>query len=83
MDIVQLWKLAGAARGDLEGLLSVVKMQNYNRPLDARAAEMAMTILLREDSDETVTQLMKSLDAFVLGVSELKAEIALRRLTAK
>lgn len=82
MSILELYKLASLARTDLEGILSCAVMQNYNRQ-DACAAEMAMTILLRPDSDETVVQLMKSLDNFVDGVAALKAEIAARRLTAK
>jgi hypothetical protein len=82
VDILQLYKLAGAARTDLSGLLSIAAMQNYNQQ-NARSAEMAMVILLREDSDETVAMLMKSLDAFVDGVAALKAEIEARRIAVK
>jgi hypothetical protein len=78
MSILELYKLASLARTDLEGILSVAAMQNYNRQ-DARSAEMALVILMRPDSDATVTELMKSLDAFVDGVAALKAEIAARR----
>jgi hypothetical protein len=81
VDILELYKRASAARTDLEGLLSIARLQNYGR-VDSHTAEMAMVILQRPDSDETVTMLMKSLDAFVDGVSELKAEIAARRLAA-
>lgn len=82
MTILELYKLASLARTDLEGILSCAVMQNYNRQ-DARSAEMAMTILLRPDSDATATELMKSLDNFVDGVAALKAEIAARQAAVK
>lgn len=82
MTILELYKLASLARTDLEGILSCAVMQNYNRQ-DAHSAEMAMTILLRPDSDATATELMKSLDNFVDGVAALKAEIAARQAAVK
>jgi hypothetical protein len=82
VDILSLYRLAGAAKTDLEGLLSIARLQNYGR-VDAHTSEMAFTILMRPDSDETVTQLMKSLDNFVDGVAALKAEIAARRAAVK
>jgi hypothetical protein len=82
VDVLQLFKLASAARTDLEGILSISRLQNYGR-VDSHTSEMALVILMRPDSDETVTMLMKSLDAFVDGVAALKAEIAARRLAAK
>ena len=82
MNVLTLYRRAAAAKSSLEGLLSVAKMQNYQR-LDEHTGEMAMVILTRPDSDETVQLLMKDLDAFVDGVALLKAEIAARRFAAK
>jgi len=76
VDILELWRRASAAKSDLEGLLSVAKMQSYNR-LDERSAELALVILMRED--ETADILFRDLDAVVAGVAELKQEIAARK----
>lgn len=76
MDVLTLYRRTRAAATSLEGVLSVSKMQNYQR-LDEKTAEMSLTILMRED--ETAEMLWKDLDAVVAGYAALKSEIAARR----
>jgi hypothetical protein len=80
MDVLTLFRRTRAAATSLEGVLSVSKMQNYQR-LDAKTAEMSLTILMRED--ETAEMLWKEMDAVIEGYSELRAEIAARQAAAK
>jgi RecB family endonuclease NucS len=80
MDVLTLFRRTRAAATSLEGVLSVSKMQNYQR-LDAKTAEMSLTILMRED--ETAEMLWKEMDAVIEGYSELRAEIATRQAAAK
>jgi len=79
MDILTLYRRTARAATDLEGLLSVSKMQNYNR-VDSKTSEMAMVILLRDD--ETAATIFRSLDEVIEGVAELRADIEARRVAA-
>jgi hypothetical protein len=80
MDVLTLYRRTRAAATSLEGVLSVSKMQNYQR-LDEKTAEMSLTILMRED--ETAELLWRDLDAVVSGYAELRAEILTRRIAVK
>lgn len=79
MDILTLYRRTQRAATDLEGLLSVSKMQNYGR-VDQKTADGAMIILLRDD--ETAATIFRSLDEVIAGVAELRADIEARRVAA-